>query len=65
MSPSAPNSPCISVCNIGPAGWCVGCYRTLPEIAGWMRLDAAAQWAVIRACEARRTASARGAATTV
>jgi len=54
MSPAAPQSPCISVCNIGPRGWCSGCYRTLEEIAGWIRLDAQAQWAVIRATERRR-----------
>ena len=50
----APNSPCINVCNLGPNGWCGGCYRTLEEIADWIRLDARAQWAVLRACEARR-----------
>lgn len=54
MSASAPNSPCINVCNIGPNGWCRGCYRTIEEIAGWVRLGAANQWAVLRACEARR-----------
>ena len=54
MPASAPNSPCINVCNIGPSGWCSGCYRTLEEIAGWIRLDAASQWGVLRSCEARR-----------
>ena len=63
MSVPAPNSPCINVCNIGPRGWCSGCYRTIEEIAGWVRLDAAGQWAVLRACEARRAvAERRGAA---
>ena len=57
MPVPAPNSPCINVCNIGPRGWCGGCYRTIEEIAGWLRLDAAGQWAVLRACEARRAAS--------
>ena len=29
-------SPCISVCRMDAAtGWCVGCFRTLDEIAGW------------------------------
>jgi predicted Fe-S protein YdhL (DUF1289 family) len=54
MSLAAPNSPCINVCSIGPRGWCSGCYRTLDEIAGWIRLDAAARWGVIRAAEQRR-----------
>jgi predicted Fe-S protein YdhL (DUF1289 family) len=63
MPADAPHSPCINVCNIGPNGWCRGCYRTLEEIAGWIRLDAAGQWAVLRACERRRgTAEPCGAA---
>lgn len=29
-------SPCISVCRMDPeTGLCIGCYRTLDEIAGW------------------------------
>jgi hypothetical protein len=57
MTPGAPSSPCINVCNIGPHGWCSGCYRTIEEIARWIRLDAGAQWSVLRACEARRAAT--------
>jgi uncharacterized protein len=30
-------SPCIGVCIIDPAsGYCVGCARTIAEIAGWL-----------------------------
>lgn len=57
---TAPQSPCINVCNIGPQGWCSGCYRTLNEIAGWVRLDAPTQWAVIRAADERRRATHTG-----
>lgn len=33
-------SPCISVCRMDEAtGWCVGCLRTLDEIACWSALD--------------------------
>ena len=29
-------SPCIDICDIDPAdGLCIGCARTLDEIAGW------------------------------
>jgi predicted Fe-S protein YdhL (DUF1289 family) len=29
-------SPCVNVCSIdGATGWCVGCGRTLDEIAVW------------------------------
>jgi predicted Fe-S protein YdhL (DUF1289 family) len=32
-----PISPCIGVCIIEPAsGFCMGCARTIPEIAGWL-----------------------------
>ncbi|MFZ5750928.1 MAG: DUF1289 domain-containing protein [Pseudomonadota bacterium] len=31
-----PDSPCVKLCTIHPAeGICIGCYRTLSEIAGW------------------------------
>ncbi|MCU0881082.1 MAG: DUF1289 domain-containing protein [Hyphomonadaceae bacterium] len=36
---SAIASPCIKVCAVEPqSGICLGCYRTLPEIAGWGRM---------------------------
>lgn len=34
--PEEAPSPCINVCKMDDAlGLCVGCYRTLKEIAGW------------------------------
>jgi len=34
---SDPISPCIGVCIIDPASsFCLGCARTIPEIAGWL-----------------------------
>jgi len=36
-----PASPCDSTCRIDPAtGWCLGCKRTLREIADWPMLAA-------------------------
>ncbi|WP_046114156.1 DUF1289 domain-containing protein [Aquincola tertiaricarbonis] len=33
-------SPCINVCQMhASTGWCIGCGRTLDEIAAWSRLD--------------------------
>ncbi|MDK9715101.1 MAG: DUF1289 domain-containing protein [Sulfuritalea sp.] len=32
--PEAVVSPCINVCKM-EAGFCIGCHRTLDEIAGW------------------------------
>lgn len=41
MSPAPPPpiaTPCVKVCIVdGPSGVCLGCYRTLPEIAAWSR----------------------------
>jgi len=33
-------SPCISICEIDEnTGWCLGCFRTRPEIARWQGLN--------------------------
>ena len=48
-------SPCISVCRIDDAtGLCVGCLRTLDEIAAWGMLDDDARRDVWRAIGERR-----------
>jgi predicted Fe-S protein YdhL (DUF1289 family) len=48
-------SPCISVCRIDAAtGLCVGCLRTLDEIAAWGALDDAARRRVWQAIALRR-----------
>jgi len=50
-------SPCVSVCTMDPAGMlCLGCFRTLDEIAVWSVLDANAKRAVLAALPARRGA---------
>ncbi len=52
-------SPCVSVCTMDAAGvFCLGCFRTLDEIAVWSMLDAEAKRAVLAALAARRAASA-------
>jgi len=48
-------SPCISVCRIDEAsGLCVGCLRTLDEIASWSTLDDAGRRSVWQAIAQRR-----------
>lgn len=33
-------TPCVKVCAVdGASGYCLGCRRTLPEIASWGRLS--------------------------
>jgi len=41
-------TPCIAVCMIDPGtSLCLGCGRTLPEIARWHRMDSAERQAVM------------------
>ena len=66
MTPVPPGagvpSPCISVCRIDEAsGLCVGCLRTLDEIAAWAMLDDDARRAVWRAIGERRAAKSSAA----
>ncbi len=58
MSHSAPppdgpprpiRTPCIQVCTVdGASGLCLGCLRTLQEIATWSRMDEAAREAILK-----------------
>jgi uncharacterized protein len=41
MNQMAIESPCVKVCTLDTgAGLCLGCGRTLAEIAGWVRMSA-------------------------
>jgi uncharacterized protein len=47
-------SPCVRTCQIDPAsGLCVGCLRTIEEIAGWARLAPEERRAIMAALPAR------------
>jgi len=49
------NSPCIKVCQMDPArGVCIGCCRTLDEIARWGGMTDAQRTAVMQELPARR-----------
>jgi predicted Fe-S protein YdhL (DUF1289 family) len=48
-------TPCIKVCVVdGASGLCLGCFRTLPEIARWGALEPAAREDIMRELPARR-----------
>ena len=48
------DTPCIAVCMIDPkTSLCLGCGRTLPEIARWHRMDRAERLAVMGQLAAR------------
>ena len=53
-------SPCNSICTIDAmSGVCIGCYRTLDEIARWMQLSDAQKREVVRLLPSRRALAGR------
>lgn len=47
-------SPCIKVCVLDAQSVCVGCGRTIDEIAAWSRMSAAEQRAAVERAAQRR-----------
>jgi len=51
-------SPCNKVCVVDPGRrQCIGCWRTLEEIAGWPSMTDEEQLAVLKQVEQRRSIS--------
>ncbi len=61
MTAAGPTSPCLNICVLDAHRVCVGCGRTLDEIARWGRMSAE-QWAVIARLERVRLAQPSPAA---
>jgi uncharacterized protein len=60
-SPAPIESPCVQVCIIdGISELCVGCHRTLAEIASWSSLTDDERAAIMRALPARRDSAGHG-----
>jgi len=48
-------TPCIKVCVVdGESGLCLGCFRQLPEVAGWARFTDAEREAIMAELPGRR-----------
>jgi len=47
-------SPCIGVCQSGPKGFCLGCFRSREERVHWINLEQDMQSKIIKACAARK-----------
>jgi predicted Fe-S protein YdhL (DUF1289 family) len=47
-------SPCIGVCQSGPKGFCVGCFRSREERQHWINLEQDVQSKIIKACAIRK-----------
>lgn len=44
-----PQSPCVKICVMHPTeGLCVGCLRSLPEIAAWAQMPRSARKAILQ-----------------
>jgi len=57
MAPIPPSiaTPCIKVCVVdGASGLCLGCFRTLPEIARWGALEPAVRDEIMAELPARQ-----------
>jgi hypothetical protein len=52
--PAFPPSPCIDICKLNENDVCVGCKRTIAEIARWPAMTAEEQWSVVQALPQRR-----------
>ena len=50
-----PASPCVNICVLDGAGFCVGCRRTIDEIARWGSMSAAEQRRLIARLSERRS----------
>lgn len=57
MDERGPSSPCLNICTLDERGICRGCYRSLDDIAGWLRMTPAQQWDAVARADARRLAA--------
>jgi len=56
MTEAAVPSPCIGICRLDAQELCVGCRRTIDEIAEWSRASAARRGEILRALVLREAA---------
>ena len=47
-------SPCIGVCQSGPKGYCLGCFRSRDERLHWLKLTPDVKRKVIKVCQMRK-----------
>jgi len=52
-------SPCVNICQMNPeTGYCIGCMRTIDEIADWLEMTNMEKGQVLNRLEERRKAAA-------
>jgi predicted Fe-S protein YdhL (DUF1289 family) len=52
-------SPCIGVCQSGPTGNCLGCFRSRDERLHWTKLDTPVKSKIVKACALRKKRAAQ------
>ena len=52
-------SPCIGVCQSGPTGYCLGCFRSREERLHWTKLDTPVKSKIVKACALRKKRAAQ------
>jgi predicted Fe-S protein YdhL (DUF1289 family) len=58
VAKAAVESPCINICKM-EAGLCIGCRRTLDEIARWANVDDDGKRLILAAVAQRRSSAGR------
>jgi len=53
-SPTAPQSPCVSICVLDEQDVCLGCYRSANEITDWFIASADEKRDILRRASQRR-----------
>jgi predicted Fe-S protein YdhL (DUF1289 family) len=53
LKPAAVASPCVDICRLDAQGLCIGCRRTLSEIAEWSQASDARRLEILSALETR------------
>jgi predicted Fe-S protein YdhL (DUF1289 family) len=56
MNDAAVPSPCVNICRLDAQGLCIGCRRTLDEIAEWSRAREARRREILRELPLRAAA---------
>jgi uncharacterized protein len=53
LKPAAVASPCVDICRLDAQGLCIGCRRTLGEIAEWSHASDTRRLEILSALKAR------------
>ena len=60
MTKKIPSTPCINICKINSEdGYCLGCFRTLDEIAVWTQLNDADKERIYKEINERKKCSSK------